>query len=72
MSWLRSGNIRYSLNAEGLIQSQVDEWNITRFDAIRQTFTPRLWMDKKRNMQDVGDSSGAAGQAEVELRWLFL
>ncbi|CAJ1403468.1 unnamed protein product [Effrenium voratum] len=35
-----SGKIVYTLNSEGLIASQVDEWNITRFDAIRQTFTP--------------------------------
>jgi hypothetical protein len=38
---LRSGNIVYTLNSDALIQSQLDEWNITRFDAIRQTFTPR-------------------------------
>ena len=37
----RSGSIRYSFTSDGLIGSQVDTWNITRFDAIRQTFT--LW-----------------------------
>lgn len=36
-----SGHIVYTLNSDGLIVSQVDAWNITRFDAIRQTFTPR-------------------------------
>eukprot|EP00931_Biecheleriopsis_adriatica_P109324 TRINITY_DN83584_c0_g1_i1.p1 TRINITY_DN83584_c0_g1~~TRINITY_DN83584_c0_g1_i1.p1 ORF type:complete len:216 (-),score=34.77 TRINITY_DN83584_c0_g1_i1:131-745(-) len=36
-----SGHITYALGKDGLIQSQVDVWNITRFDAIRQTFTPR-------------------------------
>jgi len=36
-----SGHIVYTLNSDGLIVSQVDVWNITRFDAIRQTFTPR-------------------------------
>mmetsp|Transcript_28738 Transcript_28738/g.95468 ORF Transcript_28738/g.95468 Transcript_28738/m.95468 type:complete len:270 (-) Transcript_28738:48-857(-) len=34
-----SGNIRYTFNDDGLVSSQVDTWNITRFDAIRQTFT---------------------------------
>jgi len=34
------GHIVYTLNNDGLIASQVDTWNITRFDAIRQTFTP--------------------------------
>lgn len=34
------GSIVYSLDADNLIASQVDVWNITRFDAIRQTFTP--------------------------------
>ena len=42
----RSGNIVYTLNSDALIQSQLDEWNITRFDAIRQTFTPR-WTRRK-------------------------
>ena len=35
-----AGHVVYSLNADGLIASQVDVWNITRVDAIRQTFTP--------------------------------
>ena len=35
-----AGSIVYTLSSEGLIVSQVDRWNITRFDAIRQTFTP--------------------------------
>eukprot|EP00933_Yihiella_yeosuensis_P039785 TRINITY_DN33953_c0_g1_i1.p1 TRINITY_DN33953_c0_g1~~TRINITY_DN33953_c0_g1_i1.p1 ORF type:complete len:277 (-),score=30.57 TRINITY_DN33953_c0_g1_i1:11-742(-) len=35
------GHIEYTLNSEGLVVSQVDTWNITRFDAIRQTFTLR-------------------------------
>ena len=35
-----SGHIEWTLNAEGLVASQVDVWNITRLDAIRQTFTP--------------------------------
>ena len=34
------GSIIYSLNEDNLIASQVDTWNITRFDAIRQSFTP--------------------------------
>mmetsp|Transcript_28878 Transcript_28878/g.68050 ORF Transcript_28878/g.68050 Transcript_28878/m.68050 type:complete len:219 (-) Transcript_28878:31-687(-) len=34
-----SGSIQYTLTSDGLIGSQVDTWNITRFDAIRQTFT---------------------------------
>ena len=34
------GHIVYVLNADNLIASQVDVWNITRFDAIRQSFTP--------------------------------
>lgn len=34
------GHIVYTLDGSNLIVSQVDEWNITRFDAIRQTFTP--------------------------------
>ncbi|CAE8632266.1 unnamed protein product, partial [Polarella glacialis] len=32
------GHIEYTLNKEGLVVSQVDTWNISRFDAIRQTF----------------------------------
>jgi len=35
-----SGSITYLLDAEGLIFEQTDVWNITRLDAIRQTFTP--------------------------------
>ena len=35
-----AGYVTYSLNGDGLISSQVDVWNITRLDAIRQTFTP--------------------------------
>lgn len=35
-----AGHITYSLDSNGLVSSQVDVWNITRFDAIRQTFTP--------------------------------
>ena len=34
------GHITYTLDANNLIESQVDVWNITRWDAIRQTFTP--------------------------------
>ena len=34
------GSIIYTLNNDNLIVSQVDTWNITRFDAIRQSFTP--------------------------------
>ena len=34
------GHIVYTLDEAGLVASQVDVWNITRFDAIRQTFTP--------------------------------
>lgn len=34
------GHIVYSLDERGLVASQVDVWNITRFDAVRQTFTP--------------------------------
>ena len=35
------GHIEYTLDeATSLIASQVDVWNITRWDAIRQTFTP--------------------------------
>jgi len=37
-----SGHIEYTLGNDGLVRSQVDVWNITRFDAIRQTFTPGL------------------------------
>ena len=37
-SW--AGHVTYSVNRDGLIVSQVDVWNITRLDAIRQTFTP--------------------------------
>jgi len=36
-----SGQITYTLGTDGLVTSQVDVWNISRFDAIRQTFTPR-------------------------------
>ena len=32
------GHITYTLNAEGLIVSQVDEWSISRVTALRQTF----------------------------------
>ena len=35
-----SGSIVYSLDSDNLIASQIDVWNITRWDAIRQTFTP--------------------------------
>jgi hypothetical protein len=36
-----AGRITYTLDADdGLITSQVDIWNITRLDALRQTFTP--------------------------------
>jgi len=36
-----AGRITYTLDADdGLITSQVDVWNITRLDAVRQTFTP--------------------------------
>ena len=35
-----SGHITYTLDADGLVASQVDMWNITRIDALRQTFTP--------------------------------
>jgi len=34
------GHIVYTLSDEGLIVSQIDKWNISRWDAIRQTFTP--------------------------------
>lgn len=34
------GHITWTLGADGLIVSQVDVWNITRWDAIRQTFSP--------------------------------
>ena len=34
------GHITWSLDADNLIVSQVDVWNITRWDAIRQSFTP--------------------------------
>ena len=35
------GMITYSLDPQtGLIVDQTDVWNITRFDAIRQSFTP--------------------------------
>ena len=34
------GHIVYTLGKDGLVASQVDVWNITRIDAIRQTFTP--------------------------------
>ena len=34
------GHIQYTVDESGLIASQVDVWNITRFDAVRQTFTP--------------------------------
>ena len=34
------GHITWTLGDDGLIASQVDVWNITRWDAIRQTFTP--------------------------------
>ena len=34
------GHIVYTLDDANLITSQVDVWNITRWDAIRQTFTP--------------------------------
>ena len=34
------GHITWTLGTDGLIASQVDVWNITRWDAIRQTFTP--------------------------------
>jgi hypothetical protein len=35
------GTITYSLDPQtGLIVDQTDVWNITRFDAIRQSFTP--------------------------------
>lgn len=36
-----AGHITYTLDADGLIASQVDAWNITRFDALRQTFMLR-------------------------------
>ena len=36
-----AGHITYTLDADGLVVSQVDVWNITRWDALRQTFTPR-------------------------------
>ena len=32
------GHITYTLNAQGLIISQVDEWSISRLTALRQTF----------------------------------
>ena len=36
-----AGHIVYSIDPDsGLVASQVDVWNITRFDAVRQTFTP--------------------------------
>lgn len=35
-----AGHIEYALDDSGLIVSQVDVWNITRLDALRQTFTP--------------------------------
>jgi hypothetical protein len=35
-----SGHITYTLDADGLISSQNDVWNITRVDALRQTLTP--------------------------------
>ena len=35
-----SGHITYQLDADGLVSSQIDVWNITRLDAIRQTFSP--------------------------------
>ena len=34
------GHIQYTVDERGLIASQIDVWNITRFDAVRQTFTP--------------------------------
>ena len=35
------GKITYALDPEtGIIVGQTDVWNITRFDAIRQSFTP--------------------------------
>jgi len=34
-----AGHIVYKLDADGLVSSQIDVWNITRIDAIRQTFT---------------------------------
>ena len=33
-----SGTITYTLDDAGLVASQVDVWNITRWDALRQTF----------------------------------
>ena len=35
-----SGHVVYTLDSDGLIASQVDVWNITRLDALRQTFSP--------------------------------
>lgn len=35
-----SGHLVYTLDENGLVSSQVDTWNITRMDALRQTFTP--------------------------------
>ena len=38
-SW--AGNITYTLDPQtGLVAAQTDVWNITRLDAIRQSFTP--------------------------------
>lgn len=48
-----SGHVVYTLNSDGLIASQVDVWNITRLDALRQTFTP-------------GKTSSAASAAECD------
>lgn len=36
-----SGHLVYTLDNDGLIAVQEDTWNITRFDAIRETFSPR-------------------------------
>eukprot|EP00929_Paragymnodinium_shiwhaense_P029560 TRINITY_DN16906_c0_g1_i1.p1 TRINITY_DN16906_c0_g1~~TRINITY_DN16906_c0_g1_i1.p1 ORF type:complete len:247 (-),score=47.61 TRINITY_DN16906_c0_g1_i1:277-1017(-) len=35
-----SGKLVWTLGDDGLITSQVDTWNITRWDAIQQTFNP--------------------------------
>ena len=36
-----AGNITYTLDPQtGLVAAQTDVWNITRLDAIRQSFTP--------------------------------